>query len=169
MNECHGFQFGSKTGSEFIPKSITDEFYPDFIRGVFDGDGGAYRYDKNNNLYYRAMICCANKEFLENIKLYCGVGSITKNKIYNWTCNGQNTVVLRNIMYNNLESFALKRKKDILMEIDDKRKYAGLLNDIQKRYLQDNLNQDNYKIIAKDLNISEKDVKRIGRSKGLIK
>jgi len=75
-----GFPCGAKTGKEFIPEFITDEYFCHFLRGFIDGDG-CLCITQNRLM---VQITCANNSMLEDInkRLHklCGVdgGSITK-------------------------------------------------------------------------------------------
>ena len=51
-----------KTGFEKIPKKLNEEYYPDFIRGFFDGDGSIYE-DNAVGLNFTSH----SKEILQNI------------------------------------------------------------------------------------------------------
>jgi hypothetical protein len=47
------------------------KFFPDFLGGLFDGDGCvSKRYPKNQNPYYISFICSGSIKFLEQLKLF---------------------------------------------------------------------------------------------------
>ena len=56
----------NKTGHLEIPKKLNKEYWRDFIRGYFDGDGSIYE-DKTG---IRLTITSANKEILDDINSY---------------------------------------------------------------------------------------------------
>jgi LAGLIDADG-like domain len=100
---------------------VPTAYLNDYIRGVFDGDGSVTT--RRNSI--EAKICSGSEKFLEDISLYSKLkGKIrscvktTKKGLlsttYSWVTQGKfNTLALRDFMYQNPNSFALKRKKDI--------------------------------------------------------
>lgn len=104
-----------------FPKSIPDEFVPDFIRGYFDGDG-CISYHSNMKAF-RTTIVCGCKEFLEEFhnklkildSTLMGQISFQKNDhtgIYHLTFYKHDTLKFANIIYKNPQSLYLKRKYD---------------------------------------------------------
>jgi len=57
----------NKTGKEIFPK-IPKKFYPDFIRGIFDGDGSAGFYKDKKNSWQPHFRLCGSKNLLERIR-----------------------------------------------------------------------------------------------------
>lgn len=105
-----------KTGFEVIPKNLPLEFYGDWLRGLFDGDGCF-----NNKSGY--SIASASEKFLNNIKnnILNGIGNVVKST----TCfQYQNNKIsdiytIYNLMYNNYK-FCLERKRIRLDKFLDK-------------------------------------------------
>ncbi|KKN22665.1 hypothetical protein LCGC14_0912750 [marine sediment metagenome] len=71
-----------KTGKEQI-KNIPEQYYPDFIRGYFDGDGClalSKRYRKRNSLAF--FLACASQKFLQEVQdILLKECNLTKTKI----------------------------------------------------------------------------------------
>lgn len=68
----------NKTGSIRIPSKLEKQYYADFIRGYFDGDGSIYK-DSNG---MRLTITCANEEMLKDINLFFDENSIKPSALY---------------------------------------------------------------------------------------
>lgn len=115
-----------KTGKEIFP-DIPKEYYGDYLRGLLDGDGcvsiGKY-LDKRDNRYYNhqcLIFCSANKQFLQDIQnnICLNYGCIT----YSGNCyqlrigSKKHIKEIFNIIYNNRDSFYLKRKFQKFLEI----------------------------------------------------
>ena len=123
-----------KTGKEVIP-NIPKEYYRDFIRGFFDGDGSVMiAPKKNNNNQLRSYICCSSKEFLVS------VGKVLKDeaylipkiyedspKFYKLVYGGKESYQFYKYMYDGAEHF-LKRKKDIFEKGAEVKAGTGLMN-----------------------------------------
>ena len=69
----------NKTGHLEIPKKLNKEYWRDFIRGYFDGDGSIYE-DKTG---IRLTITSANKEILDDINSYFKINGIKPSNLYN--------------------------------------------------------------------------------------
>jgi len=97
-----------KTGKEIFP-NIPKEFIGDFLCGFHDGDGS--KFLRNNA--YRLSFACANKKFLEDLKLKTcfNLGTIkNRNNWYEYViCGKQNCLKLDSLMTKNRD-FYLKRK-----------------------------------------------------------
>lgn len=68
-----------KTYKEIRVPNIPIEFYRDFIRGVFDGDGSIY-ISKKSSTKVGCFICCSSVSFLKDIKNIIGFGNINENE-----------------------------------------------------------------------------------------
>jgi hypothetical protein len=114
----------SQTISEL---KVPDDYYADFLRGVFDGDGTSYSYMdvrwKNSYMYY-ACFTSASKDFLlwlqcNNYALSgCSKGSITDKSLASKACRlsyaKRDTKLLYKFMYYQNDLPHLKRKKQKL-------------------------------------------------------
>lgn len=55
------------------PMEISKQYFPDFSRGFFDGDGSVYIYLVNNTPQIKASICSASRPFLQDFnRRVCG-------------------------------------------------------------------------------------------------
>jgi len=93
---------------------IPEEFFGDYLRGIFDGDGWVYL--RRNSL--SAGICSASKWFLEDLRSKAGnIGRIRerlyldRNPLYEWNMEVSDALKMRDLMYRN-DCFSLKRKKE---------------------------------------------------------
>lgn len=98
----------NKTKEEIAVPDIPKEFYPDFIRGVFDGDGSIYITKDEKK--YGCYICCSSISFLREIQFIIGFGKIS---VSDWPfrinfCSKKDIQSFFNYIYNN--EFCLKRK-----------------------------------------------------------
>lgn len=125
-----------KTGHEIIPFGLKPDFYNDFVRGVFDGDGWV---SNNGKDYIVSGIVSASKVFLEQIKGICGdLGIVRKGScIYHWSNYTRESCLFRNFIYNN-EPFSLLRKKNLLFSVTEsditQLKFTQREIDIIRRY-----------------------------------
>lgn len=106
-----------KTGKEKLPE-IPEEYFSDYLRGYFDGDGCIHsRRRKVNTWEHTVSIVCASKDFLEELrdKSEVNFGSIiTDSSWYIWRfCKRDNVLCFRNYIYKN-PGFSLSRKRDKL-------------------------------------------------------
>lgn len=127
VNDIYNFGImPNKTGKEKLI-NIPKEYFYDYLRGLFDGDGTVGIYDKknSNSKDYRVVIYCSNKQFLEELKIFEGnnLGNIfgykqsNGNMFYCWKIGKMNEIIhLYNNFYCN-NNFALKRKKHKMQEI----------------------------------------------------
>lgn len=111
--------------SKTIPAlTIPDEFYPHFLRGLFDGDGSTYAYFDprwpSSFLYYVVFIS-ASMDFLlylsgTNQRLFGIKGrSIRKStRVYTLAYGKSDSLILYGHMYRNCENLYLERKKNKL-------------------------------------------------------
>jgi hypothetical protein len=110
-----------KTGREMLP-ACPDEYKPDLLRGLFDGDGGFYA-TKAAKPYIVMTISSSSISFLESVKTNLGLGHghiyrCAKN-CFKWTVQRQRHVkLLADCMYYQGMPFFLKRKWDVLMSKD---------------------------------------------------
>lgn len=82
-----------------FPECLTEEFYPHFIRGYFDGDGCVY-YDKKRNKYHVQIL--GTKQFCQKLsELLCVIDC--KHHITHAKHHNENTIVLE--MCGNKSSF----------------------------------------------------------------
>jgi hypothetical protein len=63
FSEIFGFKTGRKSDKLVYPEEI--EFFEDFLRGYFDGDGSIYLRDTNT---MRLEFCSITRDFLEDLK-----------------------------------------------------------------------------------------------------
>lgn len=109
----------NKTFTLKPPTNLKEEYYIDFIRGYFDGDG-SINLIQNTSL--RWQICGATKEILQwiidvlynqynipKVLIYCS-NKNRKNPYYYFQYSTNSTKSIYNILYNG--SLCLKRKKD---------------------------------------------------------
>lgn len=115
--------YPNKTGKETFP-NILEEFYPDFIRGFFDGDGTVGAYYRKTNTRIRFVpsasfvsgsynLLCQIKQKMNNIGGKISNKNIRDNCCYYQFSSKQDLIGLYNYMYYNNDVFCLKRKKQI--------------------------------------------------------
>lgn len=114
-----------KTGKLSVPKNLKKEYWRDFIRGYFDGDGSVYK----DGTGIRVNITSANVEILEDINSYFLENGIKPSVIYkdhNNVCikfRSQASIDIYNLLYYP-NCLCLKRKKDRYLELM-KEKYGS--------------------------------------------
>lgn len=107
-----------KTGKISIPKNLQKEYWKDFIRGYFDGDGSIYK-DENG---MRLSITSANLEILEDINSFFEENGIKPSKLYNNHNNKdirfrtQACIDIYNLLYYK-DCLCLKRKKERYLQL----------------------------------------------------
>ena len=107
-----------KTGTLSIPKVLDKQYWKDFIRGYFDGDGTICK-DRTG---FRVTITSANKEILEDINSYFEENGIKPSNLYkdhNNICirfRSQASIDIYNLLYYN-DCLCLKRKKEKYIEL----------------------------------------------------
>lgn len=108
----------NKTGSAKIPTNLNKKFYPDFIRGYFDGDGSIWQ-EKSGAIGFE--ITSHNKEILEQIIEYFKENNIPEVKIktdsryninYSFKYRKKASEQIYNILYYNDICIRMKRKFD---------------------------------------------------------
>lgn len=117
---------------------ITKEYFGDYLRGLFDGDG--WVICRRNTIEFG--ICSGSENYLDDIKNKLGCGRTRvkiKNKklvTYVLDAESKSAIIIRDIMYAS-NTFSLKRKKDIFFSefhIPSKRWWT----EEQIKYLKDN-------------------------------
>lgn len=107
-----------KTGTLSIPKILDKQYWKDFIRGYFDGDGTICK----DGTGFRITITSANKEILEDINNYFEENGIKPSNLYkdhNNICirfRSQASIDIYNLLYYN-DCLCLKRKKEKYIEL----------------------------------------------------
>lgn len=106
-----------------LPKNLPEEYYIDFIRGFFDGDGCIFE-PKDKKI--STSLVCASEDFLSSIKNYLyktlnvhnvNISSCTKiNKIYEIKYSVKDSFIIGKAFYDN-SYLALPRKKQHFFEI----------------------------------------------------
>ena len=114
----------NKTGFAKIPSKLNKEFYPDFIRGYFDGDGSVW-IEKNTGAV-GFNITSHNPEILEQIIEYFEENNIPKVKIktdnrnninYSFKYRKKACEKIYSLLYYSNECICMKRKLDKFTEI----------------------------------------------------
>jgi intein-encoded DNA endonuclease-like protein len=112
-----------KTGFAKIPNKLNKKYYPDFIRGYFDGDGSIW-IEKNGAVGF--SITSHNKEILEQIIEYFKEQGIPEVKIktdnrcninYSFKYRKKASEKIYDIFYYNNTCLYMKRKFDKFTEI----------------------------------------------------
>lgn len=113
-----------KTGFAKIPTKLKKEFYPDFIRGYFDGDGCVWVEKSTGAVGF--SITSHNTEILEQIIDYFEENGIPKVKIktdnrnninYSFKYRKKASEKIYNLLYYNENCLYLKRKFDKFTDI----------------------------------------------------
>lgn len=108
----------NKTGTLKMPVALDKQYWKDFIRGYFDGDGSVYK-DGNG---FRINITSANKEILEDINNYFVEHGVKSSNLYpdhNNVCiryRSQASIDIYNILYYP-NCLCLKRKKEKFLKL----------------------------------------------------
>ena len=114
-----------KTKTMRLP-NIPDKYIKDFVRGYFDGDGNVWiglihKKRKTNMLTIQTAFTSCSVDFLIDLRnklsgINLGEGSLykTQKNAYVLKYSVKNSVLLYNLMYDNLKNtLFLKRKKDV--------------------------------------------------------
>ena len=107
-----------KTGKLTIPEKLSKEYWKDFIRGYFDGDGSIFKDEGG----IRLSITSANREILDNINSFFQENGIKPSSIYkdhNNVCikfRNQASIDIYNLLYYD-DCLCLKRKKARFLEL----------------------------------------------------
>lgn len=115
----------NKTKNLNIDFNIPDEFFGDYLRGFFDGDGCIWVHKKPRQKdYYYANIVCMSEKFIDYIKNRLIFGKKYKRKTRNGNdyfelkFNQIECIKLFDIMYYDKNCFKLQRKYDKFLKID---------------------------------------------------
>jgi len=109
-----------KTGFQVCPNNILKEFFGDYLRGVFDGDGSLY---KSKSKYgYTMNICSKNRSFLDEINIYIeNIGHIykyIKKDFYGLVIYKKEYLIkMHKLLYKDENCFSLTRKKQIFDKV----------------------------------------------------
>lgn len=114
---------------------IDKKYYPDFIRGYFDGDGSVYLNKHNKNApQLVSYICSVNKNFLKAIGNYLREEIDIIPKIheespgfYKLKYGAKESYAFYKLIYNDTDLY-LKRKKDIFDNAIEIKAGIGLMN-----------------------------------------
>ena len=105
-----------KTGIEEIPSDVPDCFMPDFLRGLFDGDGCWFlkKYEKNSYLF---DLPSSSEKLVNQVLDYIGLGYVKPDgNVFRFrTAVLDEIVSIGNVVYNG--NFCLKRKYDTYLKI----------------------------------------------------
>lgn len=108
----------NKTGTLRVPQNLKEEYWKDFIRGYFDGDGSIFKDERG----IRLSITSANKEILEDINTYFAENNIKPSSILPDHTNvcikfrNQASIDIYNLLYYD-NCLCLKRKKEKYIEL----------------------------------------------------
>jgi len=102
---------------------ITSKYFPDFLRGYFDGDGGVWVGFKNKKRVHKVhtistAFTSGSREFLlglkETLSKYGVLGGslVKKERGFDLKYSIKDSLILHKIMYNSKCTLFLKRKKD---------------------------------------------------------
>ena len=111
-----------KSKTILLPK-ISKKYFPHFLRGYFDGDGGVWVGLKNKKSIYKiyaisTAFTSGSKEFLVALKeilskyKISGGSLVQKERGFDLKYSVNDSLILYKIMYNGKCSLFLKRKKD---------------------------------------------------------
>lgn len=150
-SKTYGIRFTSQVAYDFLlsncvtpRKSLTvkfpdipKEYQRDFIRGVFDGDGCVRfckRKDRKNSYTYSFDIAGASKEFITSLQEVL-IENTQSDRVYINTFSTGDKVIyrvaIRNLediskvaewLYYDHSAFSLKRKKDKMLQINERHK-----------------------------------------------
>lgn len=115
-----------KTYSLVMPE-IPEEYFVDYVRGFFDGDGSVYIYSVNNTLQIKAEFVCCSKKFIDEInERLCQYLEIPRKNIhvenledkikfplYSFCFYIDDCQKLSKFIYNSNPTLFLPRKRDI--------------------------------------------------------
>jgi hypothetical protein len=103
-----------KTFNLKVNFDIPEDFWGDYLRGYFDGDGSIFECQYHNKIKkcFRSSFVCASKPFLDYIQKRLGFGYVrtTRKKYFELSLSQQNTIKLKDIIYKNKDAFKMQRK-----------------------------------------------------------
>jgi len=113
-NVTHG-----KTWNLRIDFDIPQEFWSDYLRGFFDGDGCIYFCNIRGRRYYYSSFSCASQQMLIDIQQRLQMGHIRclRGKYYELKLCQSDTILLGQIIYQNKDAFKLERKYEKFFQI----------------------------------------------------
>ncbi len=111
-----------KSKTILLPK-LSGAYFPDFLRGYFDGDGGVWVGSKNKkrnieNYTILSTFTSGSKKFLVSLKDtlstfgLLGGSLVQKERGFDLKYSVKDSLILYKIMYNDKGSLFLRRKKD---------------------------------------------------------
>ena len=111
-----------KSKTIILPE-ISEKYFPDFVRGYFDGDGGVWigfknKYRKNKTYAISAYFTSGSRQFLVGLKdaLFkyglLGGSLVQKERGFDLKYSINDSLILYKIMYNDSCTLFLKRKRD---------------------------------------------------------
>jgi len=137
QKQSYRFQVGSKNMCEDLIRlglterksktillpTVPKKYFPDFLRGYFDGDGGVWVGLKNKKQSERihtinTCFTSGSRDFLVSFKEVLfnkgllGGSLVKKERGFDLKYSVKNSLILYKIMYNNESSLFLKRKKE---------------------------------------------------------
>ena len=164
--------FPNKTGKELYPNIIPDEFFGDYLRGLFDADG-CVNIDYANSI--RTLIVSMSYKLLDTLRKKCNnIGTIqTKilksgKNFYTWLISKNHSLYLRNIFYKN-DCFALKRKKDKFYSASFNKPCPRYFTDQEIKFIIDNYQYLDTNKIAKKFNRSVHVIRQIAQKNRILK
>lgn len=136
-----------------IPKDMPDLFFPDFLRGYFDGDGCA-TLKRNKQLH--CQMVSVSYDFLVEIRRKCdNIGYIynsktsKNNNVYYWHLNQHDSWKFRDLIYNG--NFCLQRKHDVCYMAPSINMGSLAWRPEETEYLKNNVNIKTKKELAIEL------------------
>jgi len=131
-----------KTFNMKIDFDIPNEFWGDYLRGLFDAEGSIWRtkFSKDGKPYHHCNIATASKQMAADLLKRIGFGytRIVRGKYFEWKCCQLDAVKLYDIMYKDQNCFKLLRKFNIFEEIDiDYCWWSDEENKIIRQYIHD--------------------------------
>lgn len=151
----------NKTFTIRLDFDVSPDFFSDYLRGLFDGDG--WVTCRRNTIEFG--ICSGSKQFMEDIRSIIQLGRVRtmnskrKKSLYVLDAEAKSAIAIRDIIYSS-RGFALQRKKDIFFSnfyVPSKRWWTPE----QIQYLKDNYVYDQSpQIIADKIGKSYKAVSK---------
>lgn len=135
----------NKTKNLNIDFNIPDEFFGDYLRGFFDGDGCIWVHKKHGQKdYYYSNIVCMSEKFVDAIHKKLSFGkkykrkTVKGNDYFELKFNQIECIRLFDIMYSNKDCFKLFRKYEKFLKIDIQyNKWSKEEDEILKMFFND--------------------------------